>query len=84
MGTGLSNLSESIFSGNSFTEFGLMLLVALPLFIASEVALGKQTFDRQISKIPVVLRWGGYYALALMILFLGVLNSAPQFIYFQF
>jgi hypothetical protein len=36
------------------------------------------------SNSPQYIRWGFYYIILISILFFGVLNSAPQFIYFQF
>ena len=71
-------------SNGSFTEPAKMLVFAFPVFLVTEFFIGKRTFDSVLHPIPVAVRWGFYYLIVLMILFLGVLKSAPQFIYFQF
>lgn len=67
-----------------FAEPIRALLITFPLFIAVEVLLQKKSFAEFITAKPKVFRWSSYYILILLILFFGVLNSAPQFIYFQF
>lgn len=80
--------SISIFSlltdSNHLTAPGRMLLFVFPFFILIELFLGKKTFSDFLSNSPKYLRWGFYYAILLSILFFGVLDLAPQFIYFQF
>lgn len=71
-------------SNGSLTEPAKMLVFAFPVFLVTEFFIGKRTFDSVLHPIPVAVRWGFYYLIVLMILFLGVLKSAPQFIYFQF
>jgi hypothetical protein len=71
-------------TSNNFTEPGRMLLFIFPLFVFMEILLGKKEFSSLFSKSPKPLRWSFYYLLIIFILFFGVLNSAPQFIYFQF
>lgn len=67
-----------------FTAPGRMLLFVFPVFILIEIFMGKMEFNELLIKSPRYVRWGFYYAILLSILFFGVLNSAPQFIYFQF
>ncbi|MBN1822536.1 MAG: MBOAT family protein [Prolixibacteraceae bacterium] len=62
----------------------LVLLVATPVLIATEIITGNKTFAERLSGFPRFVRWTFYYVLLIMILFLGVLKTAPQFIYFQF
>lgn len=66
------------------TEPGRMLLFVFPIFILIEIFIGNKTFAELLNKSPKFFRWGFYYIILLSILFFGVLNSAPQFIYFQF
>ncbi len=73
-----------ITDSSHFTAPGRMLLFIFPVFIFIEIILGKKEFTELLSHSPKFLRWGFYYAVIFAILFFGVLNSAPQFIYFQF
>ncbi len=72
--------------GNSLhlTAPGRMVLFVFPVFIFIEIILGKREFVVILSNSPKFIRWGFYYVIILSVLFFGVLNSAPQFIYFQF
>jgi alginate O-acetyltransferase complex protein AlgI len=69
---------------NIFREFAISLLVSFPLFLIFEILINQADFDHIVKKTGKILRWGIYFLLAFMILIFGVLNSAPQFIYFQF
>ena len=80
----LGNFRNWMIESGRLTESGWVVLLALPVFVAIELFIKKQTFDTAISGKPIVARFGVYYLLLAFILFLGVLNSAPQFIYFQF
>ena len=71
-------------ASEQFTAPGRMLLFVFPVFILIEIFMGKMEFNELLIKSPRYVRWGFYYAILLSILFFGVLNSAPQFIYFQF
>lgn len=87
-------LTPQISSFNSFfsllrysdhlTAPGRMLLFVFPVFILIEIFLGKKEFNELLINSPKYVRWGFYYAILFSILFFGVLNAAPQFIYFQF
>lgn len=61
-----------------------MLLFAFPVFLLIEFLLYKINFDELFHYSPKLVRWGFYYVILFLILFFGVLNTAPQFIYFQF
>lgn len=76
----ISLLSDSTL----FTAPGRMLLFVFPIFIIIELFLDKKSFNELFSNSPKFIRWGFYYVILFAILFFGVLNSAPQFIYFQF
>jgi D-alanyl-lipoteichoic acid acyltransferase DltB (MBOAT superfamily) len=84
LSTSLVNFREWIFESGRLSEYGLVIILALPVFMVAELLLKKQSFDVAIAGKPAWLRWSTYYALVAFIILLGVLNSAPQFIYFQF
>ena len=73
-----------LINNNHFTEQGRVLFFIFPIFILIEILLGKKEFSMLFNQSPKLIRWGFYYIIVLSILFFGVLNSAPQFIYFQF
>lgn len=79
-----TSLIPLIKSAGQLTAPGRMLLIVFPLFIIVELILGEKEFSLLFSRSPRIIRWGFYYIIILLILFFGVLNSAPQFIYFQF
>ena len=82
-----SNFSSftSLLTNSSYlTAPGRMLLFVFPVFLLIEIILGKKDFNEILRNSPKYVRWGFYYVIILTILFFGVLNSAPQFIYFQF
>ncbi len=75
----------SLFAGdNKFREFTISLLAGFPLFLFFELLINRTDFDTVIKRKGTMVRWIVYLLFACMILFFGVLNSAPQFIYFQF
>jgi D-alanyl-lipoteichoic acid acyltransferase DltB (MBOAT superfamily) len=69
---------------NKFREFTISLLASFPLFLLFEILINQTDFDHIVKKTGTILRWSIYLILVFMILIFGVLNSAPQFIYFQF
>ncbi|NQU51228.1 MAG: MBOAT family protein [Bacteroidetes bacterium] len=75
---------QLIQNSGHLTEPGRMLLFVFPFFILVEYFIGNKTFDHILNNSPKLIRWSFYYLIILSILFFGVLNSAPQFIYFQF
>jgi D-alanyl-lipoteichoic acid acyltransferase DltB (MBOAT superfamily) len=80
----MGSMSSLFYNEAQFTDPGGVLFFIFPLFIFVEILLGKKEFSLLFSQSPKILRWGFYYVLILAILFFGVLNSSPQFIYFQF
>lgn len=71
-------------TNNQFREFSTALLLAFPLFVFIEWTSRNSDFNAIVSKLPITGRWTVYTALTSVILLLGVLHLAPQFIYFQF
>jgi len=69
---------------NEFREFAISLLACFPLFIILEIIINQTDFNSIIVKRGTILRWSIYLILVFMVLIFGVLNNAPQFIYFQF
>jgi hypothetical protein len=53
-------------------------------FAGAEIRMQKVDFDEVMSSLKPVFRWPIYYALILIIVLFGVMENAPQFIYFQF
>lgn len=88
LGTNHSTISKTfsqlLFAGENFTPPGRMILFIFPLFLLAELFLKEKNFDQAVFGLKKQVQWGIFYLLVLMILFFGVLNSAPQFIYFQF
>ncbi|MDP3913140.1 MAG: MBOAT family O-acyltransferase [Bacteroidota bacterium] len=90
--SGLNNLdldfipkAVSLFAeDNTFREFTVSLMAGFPIFLLFEILINQNDFDHLVKKTGVIFRWGIYLLFVLMILIFGVLNSAPQFIYFQF
>jgi D-alanyl-lipoteichoic acid acyltransferase DltB (MBOAT superfamily) len=62
----------------------LAVIVGMLIFIPFEFLIGKGDFNQACLKYKLSVRWMIYYFLIVIILVFGVLNSAPQFIYFQF
>jgi D-alanyl-lipoteichoic acid acyltransferase DltB (MBOAT superfamily) len=69
---------------NKFREFAISIFASFPLFIILEMLINQNDFNSLILKRGIILRWSFYLILAFGILIFGVLNAAPQFIYFQF
>ncbi len=75
----------ALFSGNNeFREFLISITACFPLFIILETLINQNDFNSLIIKRGTITRWSFYLILAFCILVFGVLNAAPQFIYFQF
>ncbi len=82
--TGFDSFVALIVNSSHLTAPGRMLLFVFPTFILIEILLGKREFNHLLNNSSKYIRWSFYYLILLVILFFGVLNSAPQFIYFQF
>ena len=81
---GFTGIKELILGSSAILEAFLSITIAFPLFLAIEIAIRNRPFDALLALSSRTIRRSVYYVLLLMILFLGVLNAAPQFIYFQF
>ena len=81
---GFNSFISLLTDSKHFTAPGRMLLFVFPVFILIEIFMGKKEFNDLLISYPKYVRWGFYYAILFSILFFGVLNAAPQFIYFQF
>jgi len=65
-------------------EFGLSLAL-IGLLFAVDAVLARQSIEGAAARLPLVLRWGVYYALTGAIVFSGLYaTGAQKFIYFQF
>ncbi|MEI8112506.1 MAG: MBOAT family O-acyltransferase [Bacteroidia bacterium] len=74
-----------IFSeNNEFREFAISILASFPIFVIIEILIDRTDFNLMMIGRRTIYRWGTYLVLVAMILIFGVLNAAPQFIYFQF
>lgn len=62
----------------------LFFLIVLILFARLEYALQLNDFSSWIAQQKKVYRFGIYYSLVLLIMFLGNFSVKPEFIYFQF
>lgn len=82
--TDCNSFLQLLWNSGKLSEPGRMLLFVFPLFILLEILIGKRTFADLLIGSPKIIRWSFYNLIILLILFFGVLNSAPQFIYFQF
>jgi len=82
--TSESQLLQFIYNTGQFTDAGKVLLFIFPVFLFSEFLMKEKSFDEFISGFSRPIQIGVYYLIIIVILFFGVLNSAPEFIYFQF
>jgi len=85
--TGAENIDgfiRLIYENGNFTEQGRVLVFVFPIFIIIELFIGEKTFADFLANSSKTIRWSFYYVVFMAILFFGVLNAAPQFIYFQF
>jgi hypothetical protein len=71
---------KSVFS---YSPIGFLIILILVFIVQrSEALLIKFGYVHILGKIPQVYRWSIYYAIVILIIFLG--QSSQQFIYFQF
>ncbi|WP_167619038.1 MBOAT family O-acyltransferase [Maribellus sediminis] len=78
------NFTSFLIKEGHFSDAGRMLLLIFPVFILIEFLMKEKSFDEFLSGFSRPLQWGIFYLIIVVILFFGVLNAAPQFIYFQF
>lgn len=69
---------------NQFREFAISIVVGFPIFLTTEILSRNNDFDELIVNLNLFKRWTIYLFFTALILIFGVLNVAPQFIYFQF
>ncbi len=80
----VSEVLNLVMSSGRLNETGRMLILAFPvLLVAEALSLRQPLWNLPFVRMKLV-RWSFYYIILLMILFLGVLKTAPEFIYFQF
>jgi len=70
-------------TGLSIREL-LTTITLLFSLIAAESFLKKTDFDEALNGTSMWFRWSLYYIIIVLILLFGVLDNAPQFVYFQF
>ena len=80
----VSEVLSLVMSSGRLNETGRMLVVAFPLFLLVEYLSTRKPVWEFPNVRMKLIRWSFYYIILLMILFLGILKTAPEFIYFQF
>lgn len=80
----IDQLQNAWHTNNQFKEFAISIIVGLPVFLITEVLSRKNDFNELIVNLSTIRRWGIYLFFTALILIFGVLDLAPQFIYFQF
>jgi alginate O-acetyltransferase complex protein AlgI len=80
----VSEVHSLLVSSGRLNETGRMLVIAFPLFLVVEYLSSRKRLWYFPGVRIKLVRWSFYYIILLMILFLGVLKTAPEFIYFQF
>lgn len=69
---------------NDYKTYGISLLIGGGLFLIIEILIGKRDCDAFFGGVNKPVRIALYYLILAMIFVFGVLDTAPQFIYFQF
>jgi D-alanyl-lipoteichoic acid acyltransferase DltB (MBOAT superfamily) len=80
----IPELSRFFSGNNEFREFSISILLSFPIFVIIEILINQTDFNLMLISRRTIYRWGTYLVLVAMIMIFGVLNAAPQFIYFQF
>ncbi len=80
----IDQLLNAWHTSNQFKEFAISIMVGFPIFLITEVLSRKNDFNELIVNLSTIKRWGIYLFFTALILIFGVLDLAPQFIYFQF
>lgn len=80
----IDQLQNAWHTNNQFKEFAISIMVGFPVFLITEVLSRKNDFNELIVNLSTIRRWGIYLFFTALILIFGVLDLAPQFIYFQF
>jgi len=76
----LSN-NWTLYTGGSSTS--VFIAIGVMMLLVLEIMLDKKQMDQFIAEKHIVLRWGTYLSLMMVILLIGVLDG-QAFIYFQF
>ena len=66
-----------------YSNNGIAILYCILFMFAVELWEGKSTLTKRLNKTNVVIRWGFYYTIIILIIFFGYFGQS-QFIYFQF
>jgi D-alanyl-lipoteichoic acid acyltransferase DltB (MBOAT superfamily) len=77
------NTSGLVASGLPAPQLSVAMML-LALLIIAEACLKRTDFDEALTGTRFWFRWVIYYGLITLILLFGVLDNAPQFVYFQF
>lgn len=80
----IGRFAKNYNENNQFREFVTALIFGFPLFFVTEILIRDSDFNSKVARLTSINRWTIYVFFAAAIMLLGVLNSAPQFIYFQF
>lgn len=77
-----SLIGQAIFN-DEMSQWALTLTLLL-FFVLAECLMGRIEVDEYIDRFGKFIRWVFYYTIVVSILLFGVMDNAPQFIYFQF
>jgi D-alanyl-lipoteichoic acid acyltransferase DltB (MBOAT superfamily) len=80
----IDQLQNAWHTSNQFKEFAISIMIGFPVFLITEVLSRKDDFNELIVNLSTAKRWSIYLFFTALILIFGVLDLAPQFIYFQF
>lgn len=80
----MDQLQHAWQTSSQFKEFAISTIIGFPIFLIFEISIRKINFNELIVNLSTAKRWGIYLFFTALILVFGVLNLAPQFIYFQF
>lgn len=91
----LSNMTEgwqeqlqnpaAVFSGLLLSSYDLIVLFSsLVILFVTDAFIGQEDINSLLNRIPGKVRYAVYYGLAGWIVFMGVYDLSPGFIYFQF
>ena len=80
----IDQLKHAWHTSSLFKEFAISTIIGFPIFLLTEILIRKSDFNELIVNLSTIKRWSLYLFFTALILIFGVLNLAPQFIYFQF
>ncbi len=82
--TALQSISDQIIAAHPLRPTLLFLGLSMLIFIIAELSLAYADALNDLHKYPKALRLAGYYFMIVWILFFGVYETTPHFVYFQF